>query len=301
MKHYFIITIDTEGDNLWSVKDIREKITTGNAKYLPRFQNLCENYGFIVTYLTNYEMASDTFFSEFGRDGIKRGTLEIGAHEHSWNQPPYFPLLKSPAHRGKPYLGEYPGFIIQEKLKRLTFLLEDTFACRITSHRGGRWCLDKRIAKILCRLGYVADCTCTPGVSWSGQSGWSIGSKGTDWSRWSCEPKVIWTNDKGNRLIEVPTTIISRGRGTTPMWFRPNGRNLETMLGMIDYLNDSENEYIEFMIHSSELMPGGSPTFKNKGQIEKLYFDLESVFVKLRNLGYIGIGLSDYVKHRCCQ
>ncbi|MDR8263551.1 deacetylase, partial [Acinetobacter baumannii] len=48
----FLITIDTEGDNLWQKHD---SITTENARYLPRFQQLCEKYGFKPVYLTNYE------------------------------------------------------------------------------------------------------------------------------------------------------------------------------------------------------------------------------------------------------
>lgn len=54
----FLITIDTEGDNLWQKHD---SITTENARYLPRFQQLCEKYGFKPVYLTNYEMAIDPF------------------------------------------------------------------------------------------------------------------------------------------------------------------------------------------------------------------------------------------------
>ena len=50
MKKVFLITIDTEGDNLWNVSDIHQDITTENAKYLFRFQELCEKYGFIVRY-----------------------------------------------------------------------------------------------------------------------------------------------------------------------------------------------------------------------------------------------------------
>lgn len=296
MKHFFLITIDTEGDNLWGVKDIRAKIATENARYLPRFQELCEKYGFVVTYLTNYEMALDPFFLDFASDGIKRGTIEIGAHEHSWNQPPYFPLFKSPSYRGKPYLSEYPSIIIREKLKRLTALLEDSFGCGITSHRGGRWCMDGRIAKTLLELGYIVDCTCTPWISRTGQPGWTIGSKGTDWSQWTNEVKVLSEGRNGKKLIEVPATVINRKNGITPVWFRPNGHNLDTMLGMIDYINDSGINYIEFMIHSSELMPGGNPTFKRNGQIEKLYDDMNAVFSKLRKIGYVGAGLSNYAK-----
>ena len=42
VKRYFIITIDTEGDNLWAVSDIKTPVRTENAKYLYRFQMLCE-------------------------------------------------------------------------------------------------------------------------------------------------------------------------------------------------------------------------------------------------------------------
>ena len=60
MKKKFIVTIDTEGDDLWTTKITRnglKEITTENAKNLERFQNLCEKYGFVPVYLTNYEMA----------------------------------------------------------------------------------------------------------------------------------------------------------------------------------------------------------------------------------------------------
>ena len=59
-KKYFIITIDTEGDNLWGVRCYPKplsRITTQNGSFLERFQLLCEKYGFLPTYLVNYEMA----------------------------------------------------------------------------------------------------------------------------------------------------------------------------------------------------------------------------------------------------
>lgn len=68
-KPAFLITIDTEGDNLWQKHD---SITTENARYLPRFQQLCEKYGFKPVYLTNYEMAIDPVYIEFAKDVIAR-------------------------------------------------------------------------------------------------------------------------------------------------------------------------------------------------------------------------------------
>ena len=39
--------------------------------------------------------------------------------------------------------------------------------------------------------------------------------------------------------------------------------------------------HLEFMAHSSELMPGGSPTFKDALAIERLYEHLEKLFAEL--------------------
>jgi len=77
----FLITIDTEGDNLWAKT---RSISTRNSQSLYRFQALCERYQFQPTYLTNYEMAICPVFQEFGRDILKRQVGEIGMHLHAW-------------------------------------------------------------------------------------------------------------------------------------------------------------------------------------------------------------------------
>ena len=71
IKPFFLITIDTEGDNLWSH---HKNITTLNAKFIPRFQDLCESYGLKPTYLVNYELACSDVFKEFGLNLISNNT-----------------------------------------------------------------------------------------------------------------------------------------------------------------------------------------------------------------------------------
>ena len=53
-KPVFIITIDTEGDNIWSKP---KKITTENVHFLPRFQELCNKYAFWGTMFSTAERA----------------------------------------------------------------------------------------------------------------------------------------------------------------------------------------------------------------------------------------------------
>ncbi|HET6491473.1 MAG TPA: deacetylase, partial [Burkholderiales bacterium] len=119
----FIITVDTEGDNLWAKP---REITTRNAAYLPRFQALCERFRFKPVYLTNYEMALSDAFVEFGRDVIARDAGEVGMHLHAWNSPPLEPLTDDDF-RYQPYLIEYPAPVMKEKIRTLTHLLEDRF------------------------------------------------------------------------------------------------------------------------------------------------------------------------------
>jgi hypothetical protein len=53
------------------------------------------------------------------------------------------------------------------------------------------------------------------------------------------------------------------------------------MLHLVRTAAAERREHIEFMLHSSEFMPGGSPTFATTRQIEKLYEDLEALFAEV--------------------
>ena len=59
---------------------------------------------------------------------------------------------------------------------------------------------------------------------------------------------------------------------------------------------EGKSEYLEFMIHSSELMPGGSPYFNNQEDIEMLFAILDDYFNLITRNGYIGITLGNYAR-----
>jgi hypothetical protein len=61
-------------------------------------------------------------------------------------------------------------------------------------------------------------------------------------------------------------------------WLRPRGNNLNEMLRILQAARREGRAYVEFMLHSSEFMPGGSPTFPTAVSIERLYDDLETLF-----------------------
>ena len=316
-KPAFVITIDTEGDDIWGR---HSTVTTENTRFLPRFQDLCAKHGFRPTYLTNHEMAVDPRYQEFGRRVLRAKEGEIGLHVHPWNSPPL--AENGPETRGDHvYLFEYPDDLLRAKITHLTRLLQDAFEIQPTSHRAGRWGFDGRVARVLVETGYLVDCSVTPGVSWKRHKGDTDGEGGTDYRGFPSEPYFLDLGDIRRRgsspMLEVPVTIrpnhprlvrelhralerprvsrlVRRLWGAPASWLRPNGTNLDAMLSIVDWAIDRKAPVIEFMLHSSELMPGGSPTFRTAEQIEVLYAHLEKLFTRLAERGTRGLTLTQF-------
>ena len=294
LKPLFLITIDTEGDDLWRRSNER---TTKNSGFLWRFQEICEKFGMRPTYLTDFEMAGCSEFRRLGRDVIRRNTAEIGMHLHAWDTPPISGLTEDD-NRYHPFLIEYPDKVMAEKIHHMTAVLEDTFCLKPRSHRAGRWAFDRRYARLLVENGYYVDCSVTPGTSWVTASQAPAGAKGSDYSTFRDDPYWLDLDDishEGNSgLLEVPVTIFTNWNWAwvrpgiarralnrvlpERAWLRPNGWNLMSMLRTLRRVHDQHRPHAEFMLHSSELMPGGSPTFESERQIERLYRHLRSLF-----------------------
>lgn len=301
----FLITVDTEGDDLWSRP---RTITTRNAGFLPRFQSLCGSYGLKPTYLVNYEMAISPVFREFGRHLLARQAAEIGMHLHAWNTPPLVPLTPDDL-LFQPYLIEYPESVLRQKVALMTDLLEATFGVKMISHRAGRWSFDETYARTLVGCGYRVDCSVTPFVSWAEHRGDPHGRGGTDFSQFPSEPYFIdldaVSRPGDSPLLEIPMTIVPFARlvpdwlrarvnglrlGRRIMnrflppvrWLRPDRRNRDALVGLLRRAVREQRFCIEFMVHSSELMPGGSPLFPRREDVERLYARLEVLFAVAR-------------------
>jgi hypothetical protein len=245
-------------------------------------------------------------------------------HLHAWDMPPDFNLTAND-HLHHPYLIEYPEEIIKEKVRIMTNTLEDIFQKKMTSHRAGRWAFNEIYAKILVEHGYLVDCSITPLQSWKAHLGDPNQSGGVDYSNFPNIHYFIDLNDISksgdSALLEIPMTIdiierslliekskifFEKARITKKIfnhyfpptaWLRPNGRNLIDMLALLTKVTTSSGYYVEFMLHSSELMPGGSPTFKTNHAIERLYSQIEQLFIQAADT-FEGCTLTEYyAKH----
>lgn len=299
---YFIITVDTEGDNLWSYHK-GEDIETQNSFYIPRFQELCEKFGFKPVYLANYEMVNDPDFVEYIKPKVLSEKCEVGIHVHGWNNPPIYDLKGNCG--GNAFLVEYPDEIMDEKFKLTYDLITTKFGKSPVSHRAGRWIMDDRYFKLLEKYKIKVDCSYTPSVSWMNTKG-DKRSFGCDYSQVPCNAHYI------GEVLEVPMSInktrimlkcesiestikhLIKGKS---IWLRPTSSSLKEMKWLINSDPNKDN-YVEFMIHSSELMPSGSPYFKKKEDIDKLFRTLEKLFLYVLQKGYIGCTLEEYYRTR---
>lgn len=306
MSKKFVITIDTEADNQW---DVSHGISTENSLYLPRFQELCERYGFVPTWLTNWEMCQDDRFVRYMKPKNDSGLCEIGMHLHAWNNPPEFPLEAATDQRA--YLIEYPDNQMAAKIDALLDALRNGFESPITSHRSGRWALDGRYAELLAERGFVVDCSVTPHMSWVGAPG-QTGMPGSDYSS---SPEAPYELCPG--LLEVPMTIRRTNRFAFDavcepkdvlrqgkrllmgqwQWLRPSKNpSASSLTSLLRDVSKSDDAYAMFMIHSSELMPGGSPNFPDASSIERLYQVIDRTFAVAARLGFEGQGMTAFAK-----
>jgi hypothetical protein len=312
----FLITIDTEGDDLWSrPHDIR----TRNTAFLPRFQRLCEAYGLSPTWLVNYEMAMDDDFVQFAREGVRRGQAEVGMHLHAWNSPPLVPLTTDD-HLFQPFLTDYPADVLRAKVRFLAALLRERFESPIVSHRAGRWGFDATYARALADLDFRIDCSVCPHVSWRGATGDPAGHGGPDFRGFPSLPYLLDLDDirrpGHSELLELPMSVarsplhrIAPWAYTLPgvrrwawqglpdrIWMYPDGRNLAHLHFVLQDALAQGRPYVQMVLHSSELMPGGGPNAPDADRVERLYRDLHALFA-LAQASCVGMTLSQFRQH----
>ena len=309
----FLVTVDTEGDDAWS----RPRQTlTRNAAYVERFQRLCEDAGLRPTWLVNHEMALCPVFNAFGRRLVREGRGEIGMHLHAWNSPPEVDLTGDDLQH-QPYLVEYPQDWMERKVERMTTLLRERFECEVRSHRAGRWALDAHYARLLVRHGYRVDCSVTPHVSWAASRGAPDGHGGADYRGFPDRPyrmDLQRIDQPGESpLVEVPVTIQPSAvhrlapwayavpglrrwawrRSPPQRWLYPDGRNLGQLRGLIDEAVEDGRPCVQMVLHSPDLMPGGSPNSPDAAAVEALYRDLRALLGECSKR-FVGMTLSEF-------
>lgn len=296
----FLITVDTEGDNSWKKGDF-DYISTENSKFIPRFQEMCEKFGFKPVYLTNYEMAKNKNFMKYLKSKQDQGECEIGLHIHAWNNPPEYTIKN--VYGENPYITEYPYDTMLKKVQNTKNVIEQETGTEVLSHRSGRWALSENYIEVLAECGITIDCTVTPGLDLSALPGRSC-KHGNNYKNYPKTPYYIHP-----QILEVPMTTrryrqASKGSfkhrlksliTKEDFWLRPIYKSIQPLEFLTKKVEKEKDcKYLEFMIHSSELMPGVNTYFKTEEDVEKLYAICERYFEYVSQLGYQGKTLKEY-------
>lgn len=315
----FVVTVDTEADNAWSNP---RTIKLDNLKAVPQFQDLCEKYDVVPTYLITYECAVREEAIKILKPILDRGKCEIGHHLHVWSTPPFQRDSGSGVDLDwiHGYQSELPDELFFEKAETLRSAIKKNYGIFPTSHRAGRWGIDSRSIKWLMNNNFLVDTSILPLTDFS-----KIMGKNKTGPNFFFEPfdtkKLL---DSNKELLEIPVTVNSSpmlivqmvkfavkigiiselnaykiirkfGGGTklTPSLDFKVGQYLKTISGEID----KNKKVINFSLHSSEISFGHSPISNTKEGFDYFGGVLEKSFALIKELDIKSLKLSDAVSY----
>jgi hypothetical protein len=315
-----VVTVDTEANNLWAQPT---RYTCANVSRLPRFQALCERHGIRPTYLVSHEVMAEAAAVATLKRLARGNRCEIGTHLHPFSTPPEFSV--TPDDRvNQPFAYEYPDDVLEAKLETLTVAVRQAFEVQPRSIRWGRWGVSGRMVALMERNGYRVDSTVTPGLDWTRISG-RRRDRAPSFAAAPATPYFLGYADAvtpgPSSVLEVPATVVFRGPrshlvylflaawrlgrlgrplGIAPRWLRPfpsvsAGRLVATALLALR----QRLPVLNVMLHSSELLPGGSPYAATEGDVGKLVGSLDRLFDVLRSRGVTSTTLGElYDRYR---
>jgi hypothetical protein len=316
-----VLTVDVEADNQWSFDGT---ISIENLRLLPRFQSLCEFHGFAPTYLVAYECLQDQATATLMKGWQDRGSAEVGAHLEPWTTPPLTDEEKrDPAMQAFPC--ELSEVWFARKLENLTAEIERSMGRAPRSFRAARWGMSGPMLQELLRQGYLADCSVTPKLSWQMMAGLPGGPGGPDFRRAPVTP--YWPSAADicrpgcGQIVEVPMTLLYTGPlvredSKLARWFScleegylkrilnstifkgkwlrigPESRS-QHWEAIYKAAQRSGLEVLEFMIHSSELMPGACPLVRTEKDAEAVLEKFSAMLEYFRCRGVTGCTLEE--------
>jgi len=274
------ISIDTEEDNWGSYS--REGATTANIGHLPYVQEIFDRWGARPTYLVNRPPLLDRAAVETLGALASRGDVEIGAHCHPWNTPPFA------AGNDGSMMSRLSAEENHAKLKEVGERINTELGIRPTTFRAGRWGFGASVADALVKEGYRIDCSVTPFLDWTSAGG-------PDYTEAPHRPYRFHPGDPmrpepAGSLLELPVTIgflragdqrtaarrrkllersplgqlgavgiVDRVGFLAMRWLSPETSSGKTMVRVAENWVASGESFLHATFHSCALLPGMTP------------------------------------------
>lgn len=300
----FVVTVDTEADDAWSHPD---QIRLENLKQLPRFQDLCDRFGIVPTYLLTYECANRDEALSILKPLAESRHCEIGHHLHVWTCPPYQSTSGDGIDRDWIHAHQFllPDSLFIAKSESLRHEIETNFGRSPTSHRAGRWGIDQRTVDWLVSNAFIVETSLRPTMRLPK----TLGTHASTEYRLNRNP-YAWhgrsqDNSDSKLVIEIPATVnvpdgllgrscrqwLCEGRpfdGTVTRIYRkvgglrmlrpdPNYRPGALPQIMGNAITQGVT-VINLMLHSSELALNCSRFTRSRNNLDRVWAHLSEIF-----------------------
>lgn len=298
-KLYVCISLDVEEEGLFSGVYASGNVSVKNVQLLKRLAPLYRELGLPLTLFCAYPVfanpeACDTIL--WMRDNCG---AEIGAHLHHWSTPPLDicpPAQPERTHRLK-------RDILAARLATLLIEGRNVTGTTLTSFRMGRWDLKKELLPLLAQYGILVDSSVCPLRAFPNGPNHFL-APSTPW----------WVQTPAGPILEAPLTQVPLWAPLSRLWHRV-WRNSPRLLDSFHFFGALSanpvwhslfimklaaalnmrrgNCLLNLFLHSSELMPHGSPHTPDQASADALVTKLTKFCHWLRqNFNLAGITAS---------
>ncbi|MCU0703594.1 MAG: hypothetical protein MUF18_06420 [Fimbriiglobus sp.] len=310
----YCVTVDTEEEWDWASGYPTGPATVTNIARLPDFQALCERHGAAVVYFVNHAVLADPTATQVIQELAARPNVEIGLHIHPWNTPPLASTPSVPVRES--FLHNLPWEVAKAKLDA-TLAAFTAAGLSPTSFRGGRYSTSPQIQHHLRERGVLADASVLPFTTWVDEGAPDFRDR---------DPLPVRRLTPAGAMWEVPLTfgytrrpfrkwhglLTAAGKG---VWKPLRAVGILDRLGVVRkaWLNLENPAYPNpaafvpvvaaeglpftcFTLHSSSLLPGGSPYCRTATDVARLLARTEQSLAAAAAAGWRPATITDTAK-----
>lgn len=300
----YCVTVDTEEEWDWSSGYPTAPPRVTNIARLPAFQAICERPAAAVVYFVNHAVLSDPTATAIIQDLAARPNVEIGLHIHPWNTPPLADAPSVPVRDS--FLHNLPWEVAKAKLDA-TLAAFAAAGLTPTSFRGGRYSTSPEIQTHLRNRGVLADASVLPFTTWADDGAPDFRDR---------DPTPVRRVTPAGAVWELPLTfgytrrpfakwhgvVTAAGQG---VWKPLRAVGILDRLGVVRkaWLNLENPAYPDpaafvpvvaaealpfacFTLHSSSLLPGGSPYCPTQADVDRLLTRTEQCLAAAATAGW---------------
>ncbi|WP_419144943.1 polysaccharide deacetylase family protein [Novosphingobium album (ex Hu et al. 2023)] len=301
----FMVTVDTEEEFDWDAPLDRHKHSVVTVPALRKFQQFCEGFGVVPTYLIDYPVACSPTTAEAIGEAVSQGRADVGVQLHPWVSPPF----QEEVTEFNSYAGNLPFELERAKFHALRDRIEQAFGVSPRIYRAGRYGLGPRTGEILRECGIAIDTSVRALFDYSGTGG----------PNYRDHPLYPYWVDQERSLLELPLTTVfwgplrQLGSVIYPhMWrapsmrgvlaraglleripLTPEGISAEEALRGVDIAIDEGLPVLMFSFHSPSLAPGHTPYIRTDEDLDSLYDWWRTLFGHLDRRGVKPVGVAD--------